>query len=267
MGFQQPLMEPLNKDTRGFGDIMLSMLKLRSNDYSKFEDYYSFLQTSLLNMPSNIVASSGNKEETWNAILQSGLVKTKGVTSPLKPKLVDIRYKPSKDNSEYPMHLVPTAKIGMWDGRHANIPWIQEAPDQISKVVWGSWAEMHPKKAAELGVKNGDYVRVTSASGSVETQVYVHKGIHPDAIAVPVGQGHEDYGRYAKGRGVNPLKILNPLMEKRTGELATYATRVKVTNVHRSEELVKMGASEVQVGRKFVRTVSSSVLRRTEREG
>ena len=267
MGIQQPLMEPLNKDTRGFGDIMLSLLKMRSKDYAKFEDYYGFIQTSLLNMPSSIVSGSGSKEETWNGILQSGIVKTKGVTQPLKPKLVDVRYKLASGNSEYPMHLVPSASLGLWDGRHANIPWIQEAPDQISKVVWGSWAEMHPKKAAELGVKNGDFVRVTSASGSIEAQVYVHKGIHPDAIAVPVGQGHDDYGRYAKGRGVNPLKILNPLMEKRTGELATYATRVKVTNVHKHAALAKMGGSEVQVGRKFVRTVSSSVLRRTEREG
>jgi len=267
MSFQQPLMEPINKDTRGFGDIMLSLLKLRGKDYAKFEDYYSFVQTSLLNMPSSIVTSTGSKEETWNSILQTGIIKTKGVTKPLKPKLVDMRYKPSAGNSEYPMHLVPTAKLGMWDGRHANLPWIQEAPDQIAKVVWGSWAELHPKKAAELGVKNGDYVRVTSASGSVEAQVYVHKGIHPDAIAVPVGQGHEEYGRYAKGRGVNPLKILNPLMEKRTGELATYATRVKVTNVHKTSKLVKMGSSEVQAGRKIVRTVSSSVYRRTEREG
>ena len=266
MGFQQPLMEPLNKDTRGFGDVMLSVLKMRSKEFAKFEDYYSYIQTSLLNMPASIVASAGSKEDTWNGILQSGIIKTKGSVSPLKPKLVDVKFRMSADNAEYPMHLVPTAKIGMWDGRHANIPWIQEAPDQISKIVWDSWAEMHPKKAAELGVKNGDFVRVTSASGSVETQVYVHKGIHPDAIAVPVGQGHEDFGRYAKGRGVNPLKILNPLMEKRTGELATYATRVKVTNLHKHKRLVKMGGSEVQVGRKFVRTVSSSVLRRTEGE-
>lgn len=267
MGFQQPLMEPIHKGTRGFGDLMLSLLKLRSKEYAKFDDYYSYIQTSLLNMPASIVASTGTKEETWNGILQSGIVKTKGTTQPLMPKLVDLRYKPTTGNSEYPMHLIPTAKLGMWDGRHANIPWIQEAPDQIAKVVWTSWAEMHPRKAAELGVKTGDYVRVTSASGSIEAQVYVHKGIHPDAVAVPVGQGHEDYGRYAKGRGVNPLKILNPLMEKRTGELATYATRVKVTNVHKSAELAKMGGSEVQVGRKFVRTVSTSVLRRTEREG
>jgi len=59
---------------------------------------------------------------------------------------------------------------------------------------------------------------------------------------------------------------LNPLMERRTGELASYATRVTVTNIHKTDKLVKMGSSEVQVGRKFVRTISADSLRRTEGE-
>ena len=262
MSFQQPLMENLHKDTKGFGDIMLTMLKMRSADYNKFADYYGYLQAAVMNMP----GGSGSAEDRWTSVLQSGLVKAKGSKKSLTPRLVDLKYKVPKVNNDYPMHLVPSARLGMWDGRHANIPWLQEAPDQIAKVVWGSWAELHPKKAAQLGVKNGDYVKITSASGSIETQVYIHKGIHPDAIAVPLGQGHEEYGRYAKGRGVNPLKILNPLMDRRTGELASNATRVKVSHAHKHNILVKMGGSESQTGRKFVRTVTPDALRRTEGE-
>ena len=267
LSLQQPLMEPIHKDTRGFGDLMLTVLKMRGKDFDKFDDYYGYIQTSVANMPANIVGSvTGDHSDIWTNILQSGAITAKGEKGTLTPKLVGMKYKQQRSNSSYPMHLIPSARLGLWDGRHANVPWLQEAPDQIAKMVWGSWAELHPKKAAELGIKNGDYIRVTSASGSIETQVYVHKGIHPDAVAVPLGQGHTDYGRYAKGRGVNPLKILNPLMERRTGELATYATRVTVTNAHKTEPLVQMGGSEVQMGRKFVRTVSADSLRRTEGE-
>lgn len=267
LSLQQPLMEPIHKETRGFGDLMLSVLKMRSKDFDKFADYYGYIQTAVVHMPENVVGSvTGDHADMWTNILQTGVIKTKGEKGSLTPKLVEMKYKPQQENSGYPMHLVPSTNLGLWDGRHANLPWLQEAPDQISKVVWGSWAELHPKKAAELGVKNGDYVRITSASGSIEAQVYVHKGIHPDAVAVPVGQGHTEYGRYAKGRGVNSMKILNPLMERRTGELATYATRVTVSNTHRHETLVHLGGSEVQMGRKFVRTVSADSLRRTEGE-
>ena len=261
VGFQQPLMENLYKDSRGFGDMMLTMLKTRSADYDKFPDYYSYLQTAMANMP----GATGTAEERWNDILQHGMTKIKSTKKPLSPRLVDFKFKVPQVNTEYPMYLLPSARLGMWDGRHANIPWLQEAPDQISKVVWGSWAEIHPKRAEELGVKNGDYVKITSASGSIEVQIYVHHGVHPDAIAVPFGQGHQEFGRYAKNRGVNPLKILNPLMERRTGELATHATRVAVTNVHKHEYLVKMGGSESQVGRRFIRTTTPDALRRTRR--
>ncbi len=267
LSLQQPLMEPLYKETRGFGDIMLSLLKMRSKDFDKFPDYYGYIQTAVTNMPSNVVGSvTGDHQDMWTNILQAGLITAKGDKTALAPKLVGIKYTPQSENPDYPMHLIPAASPTLRDGRHANLPWLQESPDPISKVVWGSWAELHPKKASALGIMNGDYVRITSASGSVEVQVYVHKGIHPDAVAVPLGQGHDAFGRYAKDRGVNPMKILNPLMERRTGELASYATRVTVSNIHKTAKLVKMGASEVQMGRKFVRTISADSLRRTEGE-
>ena len=35
------------------------------------------------------------------------------------------------------------------DGRGANRPWLQELPDPVSKITWGTWVEMHPETAAE----------------------------------------------------------------------------------------------------------------------
>ncbi|MDA0578513.1 MAG: hypothetical protein O3B24_10500, partial [Verrucomicrobia bacterium] len=140
-----------------------------------------------------------------------------------------------------------------------------EAPDQISKVVWDSWAELHPSTAARLGVREGDVVEITSAHGAIKVKVYVFKGVHPDAIAVPLGQGHEGYGRYANGIGANPLKILSPAIEARTGELALYGTRVKATRTGVHEELVKEGRNNIsQRSRKLVVTISAEQFRRTE---
>ena len=53
-------------------------------------------------------------------------------------------------------------------------------------------------------------------------------GIAPDVVAMPVGQGHETFTRYASGRGANPIAILAPVAEPETGALAWAATRVKI---------------------------------------
>jgi molybdopterin-containing oxidoreductase family iron-sulfur binding subunit len=48
---------------------------------------------------------------------------------------------------------------------------------------------------------------------------------------MPVGQGHENFTRYASGRGANPFSILAPMVVNETGSLAWAATRVKISRV------------------------------------
>ena len=266
LSLQQPLMKPLYGETRGFGDLLLTLLKdLDESTFGAFPDYYTYLKTAMENAPSQVTGGVSG----WEKMLQKGVLLAQGdqgAALQAKPKAEEVLAEEEEGSERRPFRLIPAPRMGMWDGRHANLPWIQEAPDPIAKVVWGSWAELHPRTARELGVKNGDYIRIESDHGAIETQVYVHNGINPEAVAVPLGQGHEHYGRYAKGRGVNPLRILAPVNDATTGELALYATRVSIAKTGRSEQLNKMGGSETQAGRKLVATIPASVYRRTEGE-
>ena len=65
---------------------------------------------------------------------------------------------------------------------------------------------MNPETAHELHIENDDVVKVISEAGEVEAPVYLYPAIRPDTIAMPFGQGHTAYGRYAAGRGANPVK-------------------------------------------------------------
>jgi len=261
---QQPLMEKLYSETRGFGDIMLALLKVRkSNAYSGFDDYYAYLRNAVKNMPAGTKKKS--LSDDWALALQTGVLAVQGQSGRLNSRSVPISMPEVSDDQAYPLHLIPSARLGLWDGRHANLPWLQEAPDQITKVVGDSWAELHPSTAARLGIKQGDAVNITSAHGSIEARVYIYKGIQKDAVSVPMGQGHEAYGRYAKGVGVNPMKIVNPAVDSKTGEMALFATRVSVSaSGNSSDELIRLGGSETQVGRKLVATISADVFERTE---
>ncbi len=272
IAFQQPLMEPIYPGTRSFGDLLLAFNAMHNPDtYDGLADYYGYLQSALATIPGVLKGADASPDDPidnrlWNRILQDGRLQIpvdhKAFTLNINVTDMDIK----GVDPAFPYFLVPTPRGTLYDGRHANLPWLQESPDQISKVVWNSWAEIHPVTAAKLGVEEGDVIKITTSEGTIEVPVYIYKGIHVDVVAVPMGQGHTEYGRYAKGRGVNPLKILQPGSDARTGELALYGTRASIAAAGRAGRLIKMGNSETQHGRKIVATITAEQQRRNEGE-
>ncbi len=143
------------------------------------------------------------------------------------------------DPSEYPFLFLPYASQAFLDGSLAHLPWLQELPDVLSTAMWSSWVEINPRTAARFSISEGDLVEIASRHGRVRAPALVSPGIAPDVIAMPVGQGHENFTRYATGRGQNPVGLLAPLTEPATGALAWAATRVRVARVgDRTGELI-----------------------------
>jgi len=140
------------------------------------------------------------------------------------------------DAAQYPYHLIPHASQALYDGSLAHLPWLQELPDPMTSGMWCSWVEINEKKARELGIAQGDLIEVTSTQGSLRAPAFLSPGIAPDAIAIPVGQGHTNFTRYATNRGVNPIAILAPTIIPETGTLAWAATRVKIARVGGPDE-------------------------------
>jgi anaerobic selenocysteine-containing dehydrogenase len=93
--------------------------------------------------------------------------------------------------------------------------------------MWASWVAMNPKTAEELGIEDEDVVTVTSEYGKLEVSVYKYPAIRPDTVAIPFGQGHTAYGRYAANRGVNPADLLGANFNE-AGDLAFAGVKVKI---------------------------------------
>jgi molybdopterin-containing oxidoreductase family iron-sulfur binding subunit len=110
------------------------------------------------------------------------------------------------------------------DGRGANKPWLQELPDPISKITWHGWAEVHPETAEKWQVASGDFVIVKSSSGAVNAPVWITPSVRPGVVALPTGQGHKAYGRYAKDRSFNAFDLL-------AGDANGYGGRTHVVGV------------------------------------
>lgn len=277
INIQQPLMEKLHADTdgkgtRGMGDILLALIKQRrADDYKKYDDYYAYLRAAVLQ---NKVALGGagvaDDDVFWNDTLSKGIVKLAGATHATlsgKSGAAGLSLPaPAAIDAQYPLQLIPSVNASLRDGRHTNQPWLQESPDPLTTIVWDSWVEIHPRKAAELGIEEGDIVEVTGKNGSIKAQAYLFPGIHPDAVSIPLGRGHEALGRYAKGYGVNPFQILDAVFDKETGELALHETRVKVSKTGSRVIVVKdegpVGGR--QMGKKIAAQLSSDKVKLSE---
>ena len=135
------------------------------------------------------------------------------------------------DANQYPYQFQPYLSLQYHDGSDSNLPWMQELPDPVSSSIWGLPVDIDPKTAARLGISNGDVVRVESQHGYLEAPAYVHPGAIPGVLSMAIGDGHTHYGRYASGRGANPLSILAPVWEKSTGALVLGGTRVRLARV------------------------------------
>jgi len=135
------------------------------------------------------------------------------------------------DESAYPFHLRTFKMVTYTERWGANIPWLQETYGLHVQEKWDNWVELNPETAHELGIHDGDLVRVESSRGSIDLRARLWPGTPPHVVSIPLGQGHTAGGRWAENRGANPNELIAPLTDPLSGELATQSTRVRVRKV------------------------------------
>jgi len=156
------------------------------------------------------------------------------------------------NDKAYPFVLLPYLSQAFFDGKGANLPWMQEMPDPMTSIVYGSWVELNPTTAKKLGIVEGDVLDVQSIAGSIQAPAFIFPAIRPDVVAMPIGQGHTQYGRYAKDRGTNPLQILDPQIDDKSSALAWSSTRIKLTKTGKRINIIKTDGVTRTLGRQIL---------------
>ena len=221
-----PVMKPLH-NTRATVDVLIEVAgKLKSP----------------VVLPWKSAEELANSKSTDVARVSQG--RDRGAESPALHKYAEPRF--DGDAATYPFHFLPYASQAFNDGSAAHLPWLQEMPDPLTSAMWSSWVEINPQTAERLGVKQGDVIEVSSTQGTLRAPAMISPGIAPDIVAMPVGQGHESFTRFASGRGANPIAILAPLTESETGALAWAATRVKIARAGDDNGSLIMFAGEMR---------------------
>ncbi|TMQ59578.1 MAG: 4Fe-4S dicluster domain-containing protein [Candidatus Eisenbacteria bacterium] len=193
-------------------------------------------------------------ETFWRESVQKGGV-WEEIASPAVRWGATPAFAPAEPKGQGSATLVLYPSPAFYDGRGANKSWLQELPDPTTKAVWGSWVEIHPETAAGLGVAMGDGVKVETEAGSVVLPAYLYPGIRKDTVAIPLGQGHTAYGRYAKDRGVNALALLPQAQDSASGAVAYLSARAKLTKVAAAPELVMTQRDKNQHERGMARVI------------
>ena len=233
-----PAMRPLHQ-TRSTPDVLLETgRRLRRPLELPWQTFEEMLQASFATLPA--VLGDQGSEDAWTSAQTRGgwwgdLPKSApspaGRTERPTRSVGFVEPQFEGDAELYPFHFLPYPSTAFLDGSLAHLPWLQELPDPMTSAMWSSWIEINPKTAARLGISERDIVEVISPRGAMRAAAIISPGIAPDIVAMPVGQGHATFTRFASGRGENPITILAPVAEPETGALAWAATRVRISRV------------------------------------
>jgi len=203
----QPVIRPLY-DSRQHAESLLRWTKALAPDdptIAAVGDWHDFVKTRWQN---DVLGT--RSEDAWDDVLRTG-----GRTATSTPSRPTLR----ADAAEAMAKQAPTAKPGselelvvrpsgsVLDGRFANIAWLQELPDPVTRVVWDNAATVSPQTAASLGVGEGDRVTLRGPTGQTVLPVVVQRGTADGVVVVTQGGGRRAGGSVASGVGSSVAMI------------------------------------------------------------
>jgi molybdopterin-containing oxidoreductase family iron-sulfur binding subunit len=279
ISLQQPAMDPVFPTIKGStGDVLLAVAKKDAAAAGKFSapDYRTWFVSNYAGGAPALAAALPKGLTAGNVATRTLAAAPAAAPAPIAP--------PATTSGDFFLITYPSPLLG--DGRGANKPWLQELPDPVTKICWSSWVEIHPETAQRLGVDRGDFLEVKTAAGTVVAPAFPYLGIHKNAIAIPLGQGHRaaaqmakfypkdynpsvpqwGYGRYSRDLGVQALDLL-PLATDGAGGIALTVTKASVTKTGDHRILPSNEGSARQHGREIAQAVSAADLGRLESRG
>jgi len=135
------------------------------------------------------------------------------------------------------------------DGRFANNGWLQELPNPITKLAWGNAALLSPATARELGVADGDLVRLDLDGRSLEIVAMVLPGQADYSVGVALGYGRTACGRVGQEVGYNAYAL-------RTAKTPDVATGMKISRTGRQATLATTQEHHTMEGRDLIRELT-----------
>lgn len=242
---RQPTVRPLT-DSRQAEDVLLWVLAHMDRPLG-YADYRSYLQEQWVKDLRGF-APAGIKQDTFvKALQRNGYIGKPRKAS--RPRFRDTTKLFAGDLGPKSKGLVLQAPfdVRLGDGRGAHLPLLQEVGDPMTTVAWDSFVGLNPNTMKSMGLKRNQVVRVKSSAGSLEAAVYPVPGLHPQAVSIARGNGHQGghdgASKVSAGVGVDPLVLVPRTVDKLSGQPATSLVAVTVTATGKWHRLAAMQKS------------------------
>ena len=235
---QQPTIRPMNK-TRSFQDSLLTWM-------GRKDSWYKFLKN---NWKYNLARGTVAFEDFWTNFLKKGVWQSK-VKKPRARNFQTSAFKhPLKRSPVKPpsLELCIYASPGLRDGSMANVSWLQEFPDPVTKICWDNYATISVKMAHDYHLRQGDVIQLTTDTSSLEVPVHIQPGQHDSVIGLAMG-----YGRWASGQVANHVGVRAYSLVSHKNGLDVFTVPIKVKKTNRRKALAGTQGHHTMEGRQIV---------------
>jgi MoCo/4Fe-4S cofactor protein with predicted Tat translocation signal len=216
---QQPTIQKLY-DTRSFEQGLMDWFKAfegvprRVRESETWHDYVTLYWKEEIygkNRGRGIAALSF--DDFWTRVLQEGVFVPRAAASESASRRFDVDslkdFKPGSDEEPYGGYEIALYEtVGLKDGTLANVSWLQEFPDPVTKICWDNYVCMSPADAERLGAKEGSMINLRSREDvRISAPIHIQPGQADRVLGLAVGYGRLGAGEVADNVGVNGYTI------------------------------------------------------------
>jgi Fe-S-cluster-containing dehydrogenase component len=166
----QPAIEP-QYDTFSEGDILLQML----NDASTYKDF-------LFNKWNQKYGEDATGDMLERGYRTESVTKVRVDFNTLSVSSFIRRLE--KPSFNYGVVLCLSHSIRSFDGRSRDLPLLQEIPDPLTTISYGSWISVSPLTAEYFNLKDRDEVELTAEGLSLKLPVKIQKHLSDNVVMV-----------------------------------------------------------------------------------
>jgi molybdopterin-containing oxidoreductase family iron-sulfur binding subunit len=191
----QPMIDPLygGKTTH---DVIQSMLD--QPDLSAYDVVRKTWQGNL---------GAAEAEHAWRKILHDGMVGgTAFEAKTVSAKIGDLQAT-APSAAEGTVEVIFRPDPNVYDGRYANVGWLQEIPKPVTNMSWDNAALMSFRTLSKFKLAEQDVIAIESNGNTVLAPVLAVPGHPDDAVTVYLGYLRPHGGRVAGGLGFNAYSI------------------------------------------------------------